>query len=138
MMRKLTSHFSALSLKAFWNWTAMSVQKPEVLRVGAEVPVGHLTAGLAPGGAATGATELADVGTGEASVAASVQSEQGLARELVTLRKLTYASRVRIVCVAVWRNWQTQQTQNLPGLCSVWVQVPPPPPKFACLSFFPH
>ena len=77
-MRKLTSHFNALSLKAFWNWTAMSVQKPEVLRMGAEVPVGEFTAGLAPGGAATGATELADVGTGEASVAASVRSGQGL------------------------------------------------------------
>src|SRR5712664_1560373 len=25
-----------------------------------------------------------------------------------------------------WRNWQTQQTQNLPELCSVWVRLPPP------------
>src|SRR6185437_13687863 len=51
----------------------------------------------------------------------------------VTLHKLTPASRVRIGRVAVWRNWQTQQTQNLPELCSVWVQVPPPPPKFSPL-----
>src|SRR2546423_5911041 len=27
-----------------------------------------------------------------------------------------------------WRNWQTQQTQNLPELCSVWVRLPPPGP----------
>src|SRR5438874_9298 len=30
-----------------------------------------------------------------------------------------------------WRNWQTQQTQNLPELCSVWVRLPPPGPIFA-------
>ena len=29
-----------------------------------------------------------------------------------------------------WRNWQTQQTQNLPELCSVWVRLPPPGPLF--------
>ena len=29
-----------------------------------------------------------------------------------------------------WRNWQTQQTQNLPELCSVWVRLPPPGPTF--------
>src|SRR5216684_3008886 len=29
-----------------------------------------------------------------------------------------------------WRNWQTQQTQNLPELCSVWVRLPPPGPNF--------
>jgi hypothetical protein len=27
-----------------------------------------------------------------------------------------------------WRNWQTQQTQNLPKLCFVWVRLPPPGP----------
>jgi hypothetical protein len=27
--KKLTSHFRALSLKAFWNWTAMRAQKPD-------------------------------------------------------------------------------------------------------------
>jgi hypothetical protein len=26
--RKLTSHLRALSLKAFWNWTAIRAQKP--------------------------------------------------------------------------------------------------------------
>src|SRR6202162_285800 len=25
-----------------------------------------------------------------------------------------------------WRNWQTQQTQNLPPLSGVWVRLPPP------------
>ena len=74
--------------------------------------------------------EFVDVGTGEASVAAAMRGGQGLARDVVTLRKLTVASHVRMQRVAVWRNWQTQQTQNLPELCSVWVQVPPPPPIF--------
>src|SRR5260370_27413702 len=27
-----------------------------------------------------------------------------------------------------WRNWQTQQTQNLPKLCFVWGRLPPPGP----------
>ena len=30
-----------------------------------------------------------------------------------------------------WRNWQTQQTQNLPELCSVWVRLPPPGPSYS-------
>src|ERR1700730_14730336 len=29
-----------------------------------------------------------------------------------------------------WRKWQTQQTQNLTELCSVWVRLPPPGPFF--------
>ena len=32
-----------------------------------------------------------------------------------------------------WRNWQTQQTQNLPELCSVWVRLPPPGPSLSAL-----
>ena len=99
----------------------MRAQKPPVPRGGA-------FAALARVGAAGGAEEFVDVGTGEASVAVAARNGQGLARELVTLRKLTHASRVTMERVAVWRNWQTQQTQNLPELCSVWVQVPPPPP----------
>src|SRR5882672_7213631 len=31
--------------------------------------------------------------------------------------------------LAVWRNWQTQQTQNLPELCSVKVRFLSPPPN---------
>src|SRR5258708_28439004 len=30
-----------------------------------------------------------------------------------------------------WRNWQTQQTQNLPELCSVWVRLPPSTPTLS-------
>src|SRR5580698_6637409 len=82
-MRKLTSHLRALSLKAFWNWTAMSAQKPDRLRGGAAG-----VAELARLGAAGGAAEFVDVGTGEASVAASARSGQGLAVERVTLSKL--------------------------------------------------
>jgi hypothetical protein len=36
-----------------------------------------------------------------------------------------------------WRNWQTQQTQNLPELCSVWVRLPPPGPIFRPLCHSP-
>jgi hypothetical protein len=35
-----------------------------------------------------------------------------------------------------WRNWQTQQTQNLPELCSVWVRLPPPGPFWPFLEYF--
>src|SRR5258707_13370313 len=35
-----------------------------------------------------------------------------------------------------WRNWQTQQTQNLPDLCSVWVRLPPPGPVLLALQVF--
>ena len=40
-----------------------------------------------------------------------------------------------------WRNWQTQQTQNLPKLCFVWVRLPPPGPSISTpramtLSFY--
>src|SRR5579872_7265350 len=113
----------------------MSAQKPPRPRGGIAAPVGAfaLEMALARVDAAIGAAEFVDVGTGEASVAATARSGQGLAREVVTLRKLTVASHVRMQRVAVWRNWQTQQTQNLPELCSVWVQVPPPPPKFSPL-----
>jgi hypothetical protein len=34
-----------------------------------------------------------------------------------------------------WRNWQTQQTQNLPELCSVWVRLPPPGPNSVLLVY---
>jgi hypothetical protein len=33
-----------------------------------------------------------------------------------------------------WRNWQTQQTQNLPKLCFVWVRLPPPGPFLSVFS----
>ncbi len=108
----------------------MSAQKPERLRGGVAVPVGAFALRLARLDAAMGAAEFVDVGTGIASVVMLEREEQGAPLSVVTLRKLTHASRVRMERVAVWRNWQTQQTQNLPELCSVWVQVPPPPPGF--------
>ena len=115
----------------------MSAQKPERLRGGTVAPVGAPAITLAPVGAAVGAAEFVNVGTGTASVVAGAQEGQGVTRDVVTLRKLTHASRVTMERVAVWRNWQTQQTQNLPELCSVWVQVPPPPPGFSHRFFFP-
>jgi hypothetical protein len=36
--------------------------------------------------------------------------------------------------LAVWRNWQTQQTQNLPEPSSVKVRFLSPPPKFLLVS----
>ncbi len=35
-----------------------------------------------------------------------------------------------LITVPEWRNWQTQQTQNLPELSFVWVRLPPPGPLF--------
>src|ERR1700722_14135079 len=77
-IRKLTSHFRALSLKAFWNWTATRVQKPERLR-GGEV----IMAELARLGAPTGAAGFEDVGTGFASVVAETREGQEAARDRV-------------------------------------------------------
>ena len=79
-IRKLTSHFRALSLKAFWNWTATRVQKPERLRGGVFVVA---DAELTRFDAATGAAEFVDVGTGFASVVAETQGEQEAVRDRV-------------------------------------------------------
>jgi hypothetical protein len=38
------------------------------------------------------------------------------------------ARAIFVLVLPEWRNWQTQQTQNLPGLCPVWVRLPPPGP----------
>ena len=79
-IKKLTSHLSALSLKAFWNWTAMRAQKPERLRGGV---VGGVVDEVARLGA-IGAAELVVVGTGIASLAMLERGEQGARRGEVT------------------------------------------------------
>jgi hypothetical protein len=60
----------------------------------------------------------------------SVQGPQSVAAICATRQLLERLSappaRAILILSPEWRNWQTQQTQNLPELCSVWVRLPPP------------